>query len=269
MSSFFISWAKLVRGLSFDLLPYHDRSTIAVPRNPPRPEFDHRSIEFLRSTTGSHQVTDLSSISNIKAHFSADFIAKLKAKVNISTALGLHQGVDTSEGGGGRESKNEAACTNGVFWEPGAVGTPEVESGGTAEGELRTRGNVIHEPVAKLDSRYFQSFFDFGKVAEMAAEGGEEEELVVTAPEVGTAMCPNLEVSSWMRFELHELDFGGGGPADVICPNTPVEGANLHAFFQGTRWCGCLLISLALLLSCMNTFDSSNKFHIPLTKSEL
>ncbi|KAK9133391.1 hypothetical protein Scep_012919 [Stephania cephalantha] len=76
-----------------------------------------------------------------------------------------------------------------------------------------------HDAVTKVDHRYFQSFIDFGKVT-----SGEENELDATAPEIGNTLCPNLEADSWMRFQFHELDFGGGGPCAFYPSNLPVEG---------------------------------------------
>ncbi|KAK9151747.1 hypothetical protein Syun_010056 [Stephania yunnanensis] len=56
-----------------------------------------------------------------------------------------------------------------------------------------------------------------GVLWELGASGfpkteGEGGELEATAPETGNAMCPNLEVDSWTRFEFHELNFVGGAP---------------------------------------------------------
>ncbi|XP_058108901.1 agmatine hydroxycinnamoyltransferase 1-like [Magnolia sinica] len=40
MSSFFVTWAKLVRGLHIDKFPVYDR-TMLIPRDPPRCDHDH------------------------------------------------------------------------------------------------------------------------------------------------------------------------------------------------------------------------------------
>ncbi|KAK9151742.1 hypothetical protein Syun_010051 [Stephania yunnanensis] len=82
MSGFFIVWARLVRGLDIDPLPYLDRHKILVPRNPPIIEFDHHSVEF-RKTTNTLPDTPIPSspIQGFSISFSNEFINKLKVKV--------------------------------------------------------------------------------------------------------------------------------------------------------------------------------------------
>ncbi|XP_043691040.1 tryptamine hydroxycinnamoyltransferase 2-like [Telopea speciosissima] len=267
MSSFFIAWAKLVRGLPLDPLPYHDRSAVSVPRNPPSPEFDHRRIEFRKCAT-SHSITSLSSIANIAVHFSADFIANLKVKVNeggkhrysafecllshmwkkVTMARGLAEEewtqVRVAVNGRARMKPPVAMeyFGNLVLW-----AYPKLRVGELLKESHKYVAKAIHEAVAKLDSEYFQSFVDFGEMAagKEKGGGGGEEKLVATAPEVGTVMCPNLEVDSWLRFEFHDLDFGGGGPVALLPPNMPVEG--LIIFVPSSKEGGGMDVFVALL----------------------
>ncbi|KAI3863182.1 hypothetical protein MKW98_015640 [Papaver atlanticum] len=81
---------------------------------------------------------------------------------------------------------------------------------------------AIHDEVIRVDSRYFKSFIDFGAVTENVDNEGDD--LESTTPEFGNTLCPNLEVDSWLRFQFHDLDFGGGSPCAFFPPNIPVEG---------------------------------------------
>ena len=79
MSSFFLAWARLVRGPEVVPLPNHDRGSISIPRNPPHCEFNRQEIEFRQDDSPSLNPTaSLSSIENIVVPFSADFINKIK-----------------------------------------------------------------------------------------------------------------------------------------------------------------------------------------------
>lgn len=81
--------------------------------------------------------------------------------------------------------------------------------------------SVIREAVARINDDYIQSFVDFGAVAE---ENGEE--LQATAPLAGSMLYPDLEVDSWLGFEINEMimDLGTGPPCAFLLPNVPIEG---------------------------------------------
>ncbi|KAK9133380.1 hypothetical protein Scep_012908 [Stephania cephalantha] len=229
MSAFFVAWAKLVRGLDVEPLPYHDRLAVSVPRNPPIVEFDHRSIEFKKTDVPDTPVP-LSSIQNLSINFTNEFINKLKAKVVNENQTGCrrystfecllaHVWKKVTQA---RELKYDEwtqvrVAVNGrarmkppvpmeffgnlVLWAYPKLMVKEVLHESHAY-----IAKKIHDAVTKVDHKYFQSFIDFGEVASVDEE---EEELEATAPEIGNTLCPNLEVDSWMRFQFHELDFGG------------------------------------------------------------
>ncbi|KAI3991544.1 hypothetical protein MKX01_026878, partial [Papaver californicum] len=69
---------------------------------------------------------------------------------------------------------------------------------------------AIHDEVIRVDSRYFKSFINFGATTKGGDDEGEDLEAIT--PEFGNTLCPNLEVDSWLRFQFHDLDFGGGSP---------------------------------------------------------
>ncbi|OVA11491.1 Transferase [Macleaya cordata] len=267
MSSFFVAWAKFVRGLDVDPLPYHDRFAISVPRNPPKVEFDHNSIEF-KKTTISPDTTPVfsSSIETLIIHYSTEFTNKLKAKVVEENNCNPHQRFSTFEcllshawkkvtqarGLDLEECTQVRVAVNGrarikpavpmeyfgnlVLWAYPKLKVKEVLNESHAY-----IAKAIHDEVARVDDKYFKSFIDFGEIK----KGDEGEELEATAPEFGNTLCPNLEVDSWLRFQFHDLDFGGGGPCAFFPPNIPVEG--LLIFLPSCKEVGGVDLVLSLL----------------------
>ncbi|XP_068660852.1 tryptamine hydroxycinnamoyltransferase 1-like [Aristolochia californica] len=245
MSAFFVSWARLVRGLEVDPLPYHDRGAIAIPRNPPRCEYNHRDIEFKGSYSCSPPLTliSVSSIDNMVVRFSPNFVSNLKQTIaednpglrystfecllthlwkKVTLARGLREDETTQV----RVAVNGRARMkptvpmeyfgNVVLW-----AYPKLKMKDLINKSYGFVVKTIHDAVAKIDEKYFQSFVDFGELLK-----GEEGEGVLegTAPEIGNSLSPNLEVDSWLRFQFHDLDFGGGAPCAFLPPNLPVEG---------------------------------------------
>nr|CAD1817162.1 unnamed protein product [Ananas comosus var. bracteatus] len=72
------------------------------------------------------------------------------------------------------------------------------------EGGLSEAAQIVHEGIRKIDDHYFQSFIDFGAIH------GDEELRPVYALE-GNVLSPAVEADSWLGFEFHKVDFGGGG----------------------------------------------------------
>ncbi|KAI3952479.1 hypothetical protein MKW92_035549 [Papaver armeniacum] len=261
MSSFFFAWAKLVRAAGFAsekldqddhhvILPYHDRASVVVPRNPLNVEFDHRSIEFRKSC--NENVKSSSSIKNLVVNFSVDFMEKLKMKVNeeISNCSGISlpphrmytttfesllahvwkkvtqaRGLEPDEFTQVRVAVNGRARMkptvpmeyfgNLVLW-----AYPRLQVKELLQKNHAYVARAIHEAVARVDNSYFKSFVDFGEVTK--EDGGEK--LVAMASDVGNLLCPNLEVDSWLSFQFHQMDFGGGSPCAVLPAELPVEG---------------------------------------------
>ncbi|RZC46345.1 hypothetical protein C5167_039298 [Papaver somniferum] len=245
MSSFFVAWARTVRGLATDPLPYHDRLAVSQPRNPPKVDFDHRSIEFKKTTMNPDMAPVFSpSIETLIIHYSPEFVKKLKAKISEQSSaqnqrystfecLLSHtwkkvteaRGLDLEESTQVRVAVNGRARIkpsvpmeyfgNLVLW-----AYPKLKVKELLEHNHAYIAKAIHDEVTRVDNNYFKSFIDFGEIAK--ADGGEE--LEATAPEFGNSLCPDLEVDSWLRFQFHDLDFGGGGPCAFFPPNIPVEG---------------------------------------------
>ncbi|KAI3933393.1 hypothetical protein MKW98_006752 [Papaver atlanticum] len=232
MSSFFVAWARMVRGLDIETLPYHDRFSISQPRLPPKVEFDHPSIEFKKTVVNPDITPIFSSIETLIINYSTDLINKLKTKV-LGENCNPHKRYSTFEcllshtwkkvtqaRGLDLEESTQVRVVyfgNLVLW---AYPTLKVKE--LLQESHSYVAKSIHDEVIRVDSRYFKSFIDFGATTE--GENTEGGELEATTSEFGNTLCPNLEVDSWLRFQFHDLDFGGRSPCAFFPPNIPVEG---------------------------------------------
>ncbi|KAI3964081.1 hypothetical protein MKW92_035879 [Papaver armeniacum] len=241
MSSFFVAWARVVRGLDVEPLPFHDRAVVCRPREPLNVEFDHKSIEFKTDETTP---VESPSIETIIINYSTEFIDKLKAKVlseeqKFSTfeCLLSHTWKKVTEARGldlealtqvripvnGRTRIEPAVPTeyfgNLVLW-----AYPSLKVQDLLQNTRAYVAKAIHDAVNHIDSSYFKSFMDFGEEVE-GKESQEDEELDAMEPDYGNTLCPNLEVDSWLRYPLHELDFGSGSPCAFFpVPKNQTEG---------------------------------------------
>ncbi|KAM0843333.1 hypothetical protein ACQ4PT_057774 [Festuca glaucescens] len=237
MSTFFTTWASAVReGKDFVApSPFLDRAATAVPRSTPAPEFDHRSLEFM-DAHDKKPVVPMNRIKNLAVHFTADFVTDLKARVGsrcstfqcllahvwkkMTAARDLNPEeftkVRVAVNCRGRADPPVPMDFSGnmVLWAFPMLQARDVLSwcyGGVV--------GAIRDAVACIDDEYVQSFVDFGNVAD--ANG---EELIATAADAGTMLCPDLEVDSWLGFKFHQIDLGTGPPSAFLPPDLPVEG---------------------------------------------
>ncbi|KAI3842301.1 hypothetical protein MKW98_026091 [Papaver atlanticum] len=242
LGCFFLSWSRLARGFDIDLVPYHDRYAVSQPRNPPRVEFDHGSIEFKKTTINldTTPMISSSSLETVIVNYSVEFINKLKVMVNNNLderyssfacllshvwkkvtqvrGLGLEESSQVRIAVNGRTRISEPAVPmeyfgNLVLWAYPTLKVKELLN--ESQGYI---AQVIHDEVNRVNGRYFKSFIDFGAVE---YQGGELQE---TIPELGSTLCPNLEVDSWLGFPVHDIDFGSGSPCAIVPPNSPFEG---------------------------------------------
>ncbi|XP_068658302.1 tryptamine hydroxycinnamoyltransferase 1-like [Aristolochia californica] len=240
MSYFFAAWARSVRGLDVEVLPYHNRAAVSIPRNLPMCEFNHRAIEFKehKAPPVSASIDPSSpSIVNLVIHYSAEFVAQLKKqvcqggsrystfecllthiwkKMTLARRLGDDEMSQVRVAVNGRARMKPAVPLeyfgNLVLWAYPRLTVKELVSENHS-----VVAKAIHDAVIRVDNTYFQSFIDFGELSK--GEG-----LVESAAAMGNMLCPNLEVDSWLRFEFHELDFGGGAPCAFLPSELPVEG---------------------------------------------
>ncbi|KDP43927.1 hypothetical protein JCGZ_05394 [Jatropha curcas] len=249
-SNFLIAWGKAARGLDISPLPFHDR-TIFKPRKPPIFEFEHRGVEFK-----SKVVKDFHNYNNCldnnfaddiiihKVHFTLAFLSKLKFRASPPSSTNnkpystfeclvahLWRSITKARGLGRFETTSVRISVNGrnrmsppvpneyfgnlVLW---AFPSSRVKE--LVNEPLSHAAKLIHDAILKVNNNYFKSFIDF---ATHKAEN-EEEELVLTAEMNKSALCPNLEVDSWLRFPFYDLDFGGGNPYLFMPSYFPTEG---------------------------------------------
>jgi hypothetical protein len=175
-----------------------------------------------------------------RVRFSAEFMKTLKAKASseggerystFETLVGhlwraitisrmLDDGVTTRIriSVDGRARLRRPSVPEGYFGNCVLWAFPEARAEDLRRGTTQAAARIIHEAVARVDDRYFRSFVDF------AEAHGRRAGLVPTADTEKRVLCPDLEVNSWVRFQLDDVDFGCGGP-DAFTPSwLPYEG---------------------------------------------
>ncbi|TVU48140.1 hypothetical protein EJB05_07766, partial [Eragrostis curvula] len=243
MSTFFTMWSRAMGRRKDDFTvpappPFLDRAATAVPRGTPTPTFEHRSIVFEGGNDDdqdpkSYAVVPLDRIKNLTVHFTAEFVAELKARVGFRCTtfqcLLAHVWKKITAA---RELKSDdftqvriaVNCRgranppvlldffgNMVLW-----AFPKLQVKDLLSWSYGRVVDAIRDAVARVDGEYIQSFVDFGAAADTRGE-----ELVAAA---GTMMCPDLEVDSWLGFRFHEMDLGTGPPCAFLTPDLPIEG---------------------------------------------
>ncbi|XP_058108933.1 putrescine hydroxycinnamoyltransferase 3-like [Magnolia sinica] len=223
MSSFFVAWGKLVRGLQIDSFPVYDQ-TMLIPRDPPRCDHDHWGIEFQPlplppsippSTLNSNKIR------NMRVHYSWEFISKIKAQMprkhstfevlmghlwkNITRARGLDPDTLTQIrlSVNGRPRLRPPAPSE-YFGNMVINAYPRARVKKLTKGSVADAARLVHDAVGRIEDGYIRSLIDF-----RAINSGD-----VLAPVTDFEepfLCPNLEVDSWLGFPFHEVDFGGGG----------------------------------------------------------
>jgi hypothetical protein len=247
-SNFFVAWSQATRGVPVDPVPVHDRASFFKPRDPPRVEFNHRGVEFKKkpdpAVVAPHAETGNAEDEVVvvvhKAHFSREFIAKLKSQASppgggrpcstlrcvvahlwrcITAARGLDDtttSVCIAVDGRARMSPPvpDGYTGNVVLW-----ARPTAAARDLVARPLRHAVELINMELSRVDGSYFGSFVDF------ATSGAvEEERLVPAADAVEMVLSPNIEVDSWLRIPFYDLDFGGGRPCFFMPSYLPVEG---------------------------------------------
>ncbi|KAF3774154.1 Agmatine coumaroyltransferase-2 [Nymphaea thermarum] len=245
VSNFLVAWGRATRGLPVQPLPFRDQA-LFVPRNPPNFQFEHRGVEYtdkLRTDIPGVSSALLSTIKVHKAHFSSDFLLKLKAKASansgmrkpyttfdsliahlwrqITRARGL-RAEDTTEmkiavNGRGRMTNPRVPLEyfgNLVLW-----AVPRAKAGDVVRQPLSHAARLIHDAVSRVNDDYFRSFIDYSSSKEKM------EGLVPTGNITIKALCTNLEVYSWLRFPFYDLDFGSGCPHMFTPSYFPDEGS--------------------------------------------
>ncbi|CAL4983887.1 unnamed protein product [Urochloa decumbens] len=240
-SSFLVSWGQATRGAAISPVPVHDRVSMFIPRDPPRVEFDHRSIEFKkpRRHDGGDKVPDGGEAVVVhRVSFSREMVSELKSCSSASTAqpystaqcVVAHLWRCITEArmlSGGTVTKLHLAVNgcarmrvpkgytgNMVLW-----AQPVTTAGELAARPLRHAAELVSRAVARVDERYFRSFVDFASSGAVEKEG-----LVPATGAAEVVLCPDVAVYSQLGFPVYDMDFGGGRPFLHMPSYMPEEG---------------------------------------------
>nr|CAB3490310.1 unnamed protein product [Digitaria exilis] len=248
--SFMTAWANATRGVG---IPLHNRTTssIFMPRNPARIEFEHRGIEF-KQPPHCDALDDMEQHANAsgggdkvvvrRVHFSADMVSELKALASlpgasrpcsavkcvvshlwrcISKARGLDGETPTTLkiAVNGRHRMHhpevpEGYAGNVVLW-----ACPTITVGELLAKPLWHATELISQKVARVDDAYFRSFIDFASSGVVEKEG-----LVPAADPTKIVLCPDVEVNSLVGIPVNDVDFGAGRPFLFMHGYLPQEG---------------------------------------------
>ncbi|GMP88708.1 hypothetical protein CsSME_00040593 [Camellia sinensis var. sinensis] len=241
-SNFLVAWGQACRGLAISPIPLHDRA-IFLPRDPPIFEFEHEGVEFMSETLKKEYPTvdDINDIVVHKVHFTLEFLGKLKAKASSmnggnkpystfeSLVAHLWRAITKARSLNSFETTQVRISVNGrmrlnprvpneyfgnlVLW-----AFPSAKVKDLLREPLPYATKIIDDAITKVSNNYFKSFIDFAKYKV------ETENLIPTADMNKSALCPNLEVDSWLRFPFYDLDFGGGCPCIFMPSYFPTEG---------------------------------------------
>ncbi|OVA03039.1 Transferase [Macleaya cordata] len=249
VSQFLVAWGQACRGLEIDPSPLHDRSIFA-PRDPSRVEFDHKSVELTKGKIKEEYISpdnkppySRDDVILHKAHFTPEFIAKLKSKAATSSVSGVNRPYSAFESmvahlwraitrvrgltkfqtteirisvNGRRRLKPRVPNEyfgNLVLW-----AYPAAQVKDLLHESLSHTAEIIHEAVMKVNDDYFKSFIDF------ASYNLQDEDLIPEANRSLSALWPNLEFISWLGFPFNNIDFGVGKPCILMPSFDPLEG---------------------------------------------
>ncbi|ERN01342.1 agmatine coumaroyltransferase-2 [Amborella trichopoda] len=239
---FLIAWGKATRGQWVSPTTMHCRAVIQ-PREPLSIEFDHLGVEY----TEKRLVRDIPQgemVRNLrlhKAHFSPDFLARLKGQASLGCTSGrgystveslvAHLWQKVAQLSMGRSETSRLRMTVNVhsrlvppipkdyFGNMVLLGDVRIGVSELLSKPLHQVAEVVRAAIAKVNDRYARSFVDFDAHIE---RHGDWSELVPT-PELD-GFCPNLEVNSWLGFAFDDMDFGSGGPHVFLPSCLPDEG---------------------------------------------
>ncbi|KAK4756706.1 hypothetical protein SAY87_006833 [Trapa incisa] len=255
IGNFLVSWGRACWGLDIGPLPLHDRLSFFKLRYPPVIEFEHIGLEYTRKKPLDDKAVRwdevaLDDLVMHEVHFSADFIAKVKARTSPSfvpsvvtngqkrttystfeclvahlwRAITRARMLDASEitkmkiAVNGRSRMNPRIPNqyfgNLVLW-----ATPTARVKDLLSGPVSLPVELIHEGIAKIDDRYLQSFINFSETRLK-----HDSDAIPFPIAEKSARCPNIEVYSWLKLPLCDLDLGFGSPYMFMPAHCPVEG---------------------------------------------
>ncbi|KAF8673334.1 hypothetical protein HU200_048893 [Digitaria exilis] len=205
--SFMTAWANATRGVG---IPLHNRmtSSIFMPRNPARIEFEHRGIEFKEQHANASGGGDKVVVRRV--HFSTDMVSELKALASPP---------------GAPRPCSAVKCVVSHLWRciskaRGLDGETPTTLKIAVNGRHRMHHpELISQKVVRVDDAYFRSFIDFASSGVVEKEG-----LVPAADPTKIVLCPDVEVNSLVGIPVNDVDFGAGRPFLFMHGYLPQEG---------------------------------------------
>ncbi|KAI3969769.1 hypothetical protein MKW92_029033 [Papaver armeniacum] len=239
-SQFAVSWSQACRGLEIHPRPLHDRK-IFVPRDPPKVAYDHKNVEVAKRVVNNNELIDpippysADDVVRHRAHFTPEFIARIKSKANASVPDMVNGGrrpystfeslvahlwrtMTRVRGLAELQTTEMKISVNGrrrlkpcvpdeYFGNLILSAFPQSRAKELLDESLSHTAEVIHEAVGKVNSDYFKSFIDF------ANTNIQDEDLILDEEGWNVpTLWPNFEVDSWLGFPFHAVDFGFGKP---------------------------------------------------------
>ncbi|CAN6457539.1 unnamed protein product [Victoria cruziana] len=272
MSNFFVTWSQLVMEKEVKPIPEHD-SSLLRPRDPPMPGHPHQDMEFSMSPPGDDQPPEIydGAIANLRVHYSYDFINKLKEREETKHSTfecllsHLWKKVTVARGLDDRVVTRARVSVNGrprlgipseYFGNLVLTALPAAKVKDLVQENVEYAAKLIKGAVGQIGSEYFQSFIDFGELYK-------DKELYPSVGADGNALLPDLEVDSWLGFQFHRVDMGGGAPCAFMPSWIPMEGLVIIAptpspeksAVPGDRWRSGVDITVTLLQEHAAAFE--------------
>ncbi|KAI3889018.1 hypothetical protein MKX03_012451 [Papaver bracteatum] len=282
-SQFVVAWSQSCRGLKIPPRPLYNRN-IFVPRDPPIVAYDHQNVEVAKRVINHNELMDQllpyseDDVVHHGAHFTPEFIAKLKSKAKSSVpdiVHGKRRAYSTFEslvahlwrtmakvrGLTDLQTTEVKISVNGrrrlkpcvpdeYFGNLILAAFPQSRVNELLQKFLSHATEVIHDAVAKLNSDYFKFFIDFAK------NNMKNEDLILDEQgwKVPT-VWPNLEVDSWLGFPFDTVDFGFGNLYIFMPAFGPWEGVvYLVPSFDGD---GSIDVYITLFKQHLNLFQEN------------
>ncbi|RLM75328.1 agmatine coumaroyltransferase-2-like [Panicum miliaceum] len=190
--NFLLSWGQAPRGVPIDPAPTNDRASLFLPRDPPRVEFEHRSVEFGPPRPRPHGGEARDDADDVvvmhRVHFSRKAGAGSLSSAAQVTGVGTgaaalrhnavpggtpvavrHEGARARRGRGHHAARRRgrAGADDGP-----PRGVPEgVHGQHRALGALWHAAELVARAVARIDDAYFLSFVDFACSGAVEREG--------------------------------------------------------------------------------------------------
>ncbi|CAN6454528.1 unnamed protein product [Victoria cruziana] len=274
MSNFFVAWGQVLRGKDIEPLPLHDRS-LFTPRHPLVCEFPHELVEFTneRNEEAAKVLPKDQTLVNMVVHYDDEFLKKMRetALSQVSGGVRLsrfqclaahvwrklataHRLKETDE------KVNVRIAVNGrprlmipdeffgnlvLFAYPSANMKELLQHNG-----LEHAVKAIKDAAGQMNTRYFQSFIDFGELRK-------GERLIHTPYVEGNPLSSSIEIYSWLTFQFHQLDLGGGGNLYAFTPSwIPYEGVVIFVPASFSNYMGGVNVHLSLLVHQAEIFKN-------------